>query len=450
MDRRGSEPLAIDNDGYRVCAVERAVARVHRQGQGGDSAGVDRDRGRARDLGIDTGPLPMLGKSVHDDPMHPIVAQRPRREADLPRQRLTAAGDDAVHATVDLSFGCRGVEVLGIDTDDVLQRHAFGGKRLLHHVGGLLLRVVVAAIGDRGAVDEVDGPIVAIVEVPELFFPPGRFQLFLLINSQELRRLREARARRRRRPAPGMMHGEMPARGPAHRESAHGDAVAVDGVVLLDVVHSFKCVHLAGKVVRVGIAAIGVQHESVRRCEVAKRLLPAVDEGQLAQRLAAAVKPDVEPMLKGGAWPIRRGDDQAIGLDRAVDLRDIAADDKACCRGPGGDTLTKLLDAVLALVEQLACDGDLVFLKELAVFQCVMDGVAVDLDIGQEFKQSGLSCQRGAQSVDVAFEADDTGGQADTVELREFDAGRRDRSHLFGDVIRGAIGQDHAGSEEQG
>ena len=77
-------------------------------------------------------------------------------------------------------------------------------------------------------------------------------------------------------PAPGARGGpqrrvvdrELPARGPAHREAAGDEPVLVDAVVLLDVVEALERVDLAGELVGVAVAAVGVQDERVRRREL--------------------------------------------------------------------------------------------------------------------------------------------------------------------------------------
>ena len=65
-----------------------------------------------------------------------------------------------------------------------------------------------------------------------------------------------------------MMDGEVPAGGAAHREAADGDAVVVDGVVLLDAVHRLESVDFAGELVGAAVAAVEAQDEGALRREI--------------------------------------------------------------------------------------------------------------------------------------------------------------------------------------
>ena len=67
----------------------------------------------------------------------------------------------------------------------------------------------------------------------------------------------------------GIMDGELPAGGASHREAPHHQPVLVDRVVSLDVVERLEQVDLAGELVGVAVAAVGMQDERVRRRELA-------------------------------------------------------------------------------------------------------------------------------------------------------------------------------------
>ena len=66
--------------------------------------------------------------------------------------------------------------------DNVHQLDALLAQCLFHHISRLLLPVDLAAIGDRRAMPQVDRPLVAVVQVPQPPFPPGRLERFLLEN----------------------------------------------------------------------------------------------------------------------------------------------------------------------------------------------------------------------------------------------------------------------------
>ena len=90
------------------------------------------------------------------------------------------------------------------------------------------------------------------------------------------------------------MRAQMPTPGAAHRKTAQGDAISIDRVMPFDMRERLEYVHFAGKLEGIAVTAIGMQDEGVRRHKLTGRRLPAVDEVQLAERLAAAVTPDIE------------------------------------------------------------------------------------------------------------------------------------------------------------
>src|SRR5262249_11702671 len=153
------------------------------------------------------------------------------------------------------------------------------------------------AVRDCRQVEQVLGPVDAIVEVERLALVPRRVVLLLLEEPQKLGRLGETGAGGSGGPAVGVVNRVVPARRAAHREAADDDAVAVDWIILRSVIEGLEGVDLAGEVVSVAVAAIGVQDDRVGRVELARALEPPLDEGEFAERLAATVEPEVEPML---------------------------------------------------------------------------------------------------------------------------------------------------------
>ena len=91
------------------------------------------------------------------------------------------------------------------------------------------------------------------------------------------------------------MDGKLPAGCASHREPAHHQTILVDRVVFLDVLDRLEQVDFTGKLVGVAVSAIGMKHERVRRYELARRCLPAIDKAHLAERFAPAVAPHIEP-----------------------------------------------------------------------------------------------------------------------------------------------------------
>src|SRR5687767_4374845 len=109
-----------------------------------------------------------------------------------------------------------------------------------------------------------------------------------------LRRFGKAGARSGRRPFARMVGGEMPACRPSHREPANHDPVFVDLEAPFDVREGLEQVGLAGELIGVAIAAVGLKHEGVSGHERTAAALDLIQEVYFAQSFAPAVKPDVE------------------------------------------------------------------------------------------------------------------------------------------------------------
>ena len=60
------------------------------------------------------------------------------------------------------------VAVWSLRTHHANHPHALLRRGLLHHVGGLLLRIDFAVVGHRRSVEEVDGIVRGVVQVIEL------------------------------------------------------------------------------------------------------------------------------------------------------------------------------------------------------------------------------------------------------------------------------------------
>ena len=172
--------------------------------------------------------------------------------------------------------------MLGRRADHVDQLHPLLLERLGHDVGGLLLVVDLAAVGDGRTLEQVRRHVGAVVKVPEPLLVPRRCERFLLEDPQELGRLGEAGSGRGGGPQAGVVDGVLPARRPAHRKAAGDDAVLVDRIVLLDLLHRLEGVHLAGEAVGVAVAAVEVDHDRIGWHELAFLFQPLIKEAQFA------------------------------------------------------------------------------------------------------------------------------------------------------------------------
>src|SRR4051812_6998318 len=202
--------IPIYGDGRDLCAIERAISGRHLQGEGVDIFAVDFDARRIGDARVYAGARPMLIHAIDANPKHFVVTKGPSRETNFVRRWIAAPGDDRVDAAIDFGLGARFVTVGCVRPDDVRELEAFFFQSLGHDVGGLLLFIDFAAVSHGWTVEQVDGPIGAIIPMPECSLVIGRFDAFVLKNLQEIRRLGKSRSWRGGGPAISVMRGEMP------------------------------------------------------------------------------------------------------------------------------------------------------------------------------------------------------------------------------------------------
>ena len=181
-----------------------------------------------------------------------------------------------------------------------------------------------------------------------------------------------------------MMGGEAPARGAAHRETAHDQPVLIYRVLLAHALERLEQVHFAGKPVGVAVATIEMQHERVWRCEFARRSLALVDERQFRQSLAPAVEPEVQPVAVRARRLIGSRHDQTIRLNRAVNLRHVAPRDEPGRIRPGSETAAQRSGPLHPLLQQRSRDLDLVGLVEFIVSQRPIHRLVIYLYVRQQ------------------------------------------------------------------
>ena len=315
----------------------------------------------------------MLGHGINRHPAHLVIFQGVGDEVDAPKDPLAAGGGDAIDPPLNLAPGVGLVGVAGAQTDDVDQANLFAAEGLIHRVGGLLLAVKLAAVGHGGALEQVGRVIGAIIKMPECFLVPGGRHLLVLLDLEEPGGLGEPRPRITGEPAVAVMGTELPGRRSTHRESTNADPIVVDLVLLLGGVESLQNVDLARESEGVAEAAVRMENDRVGRGEDAKLMLALVDEVDLAEGLATAVEPEVEPVAVRGQGRVGGGHDQAVRLDRAVDLGDVTANDQAGAGGPGGVAVVEILGPGFPLFELSLGLGDLLGIEELLIFECVVN-----------------------------------------------------------------------------
>ena len=117
-------------------------------------------------VSLDSSSLPVLLQRVDLYPVRAVIPKRPGREANLSGNTVPTVARDFVNSPIDLSLGVGCVVVTGLGADDVGELNSFGLECFGHHIGSLLLSVSLTAIGNRRAVEQIEGIIGAIIEMP--------------------------------------------------------------------------------------------------------------------------------------------------------------------------------------------------------------------------------------------------------------------------------------------
>ena len=159
------------------------------------------------------------------------------------------------------------------------------------------------------------------------------------------------------------------------------------------------------------------------------------------------MEPGVEPAWALGRIGKRGRDEQAIGLNRAVDFRDVAANDKAGRVGPGWFSGGKFVRALMAVREEFFCGANVVgTVEEFIVTQRIIHGVKENLHIGNEVDRVGIRLERREFCAEFFYPAFKFGA----VRIRDGEAGRRNRADFVGNVIARAISaHDGDGADEK-
>jgi len=208
-------------------------------------------------------------------------------------------------------------------------------------------------------------------------------------------------------PKASVMACEMPGGCAAHGETAHADAVFIDGIMFADVFERFESVDFADEFVGVAEATVRVEDEGIGRSEFAAIVFAVGDEAEFAEFGVAAVVPEIEAMLVVSGRTESGRNNEAVGLDGAVDFGFVAANDEAGCRVPRCLAVVERPSAGPPFVEKLSGGGKVVGGVENIVVEGVADGVVINLDVGEESEEVGLGLERFFQIVDFVAERGD-------------------------------------------
>ncbi len=386
-----------------MIAVQRAKAGAHLEGKGGHIFGADAEGVAVDDVGVDARFLPVLLQTVDRHPFHAVVTQGVGGESNLSGDFDATLLEDFGEAFLDLDLGIGVVLVPHAGADDVFEFQAFLFHVAGHDVGGLLLFVLLPAVGDGRALVEVGRVFRRVVEPPKLLFPPcglGFLGENVLINGG----FRKSGARGGRGPDARVMRRHVPGRRAAHRETADGDAVVVDAIAALGVFEGLEGVDLPGELHGVAIAAVGMQDEGVLGRELPGFGLSLGDEPHFAQLVVPPMVPDVEAMPPLPGRIVGCGDHQAVGLGGTVDPGSIAAHDESGRGRPGSPAGAERLGPFEALLQQLLRRGDIALGIEDVLTDNALDGIVIDFNVGDQVEGLGLVPEGGPEPVEAPFQ----------------------------------------------
>ena len=269
----------------------------------------------------------------------------------------------------------------GFRADEAFEFQAFFGHRGFHEIGGFFLAVDFAGVGEGGDVEEVAGDAGGFVVAPEELLPRGARLAAWGESLGEDGRLGETGAGRGGAPEAGEVGGEVPRAAAAHRETGDGDAHRVDGILCADGGEGFHHIHYPGEFRGVAEATVGNERDDAFRRELGRSGFALGEEGELGAFLAAAEEPDHRG--RGLREVEFGGDDEAVGLDGAVEFGAVAADDEAAGFEPRGFFRAELRGAFAAFGEEVFGEGDFLRGIKRVVVEGPRHGFVENLDVGQ-------------------------------------------------------------------
>jgi hypothetical protein len=286
-----------------------------------------------------------------------------------------------------------------------------------------------------------------VVQAPEVLFPQGGFQFLVLEDAQEFGGFAETGSGSGGGPAGGVVHGEMPAGGAAEGKPADHQAVRIDGEASLDILQGFPGIGFAGEPGAVAVTPVGMEDEGPRWGELPAPAGTFRHEGQFAQLLAPAVKPEVQPARRA----VRRNgavrNHQPVRLDRSIDPGEVAQGHGTGPLQPRGLAPGQRPEAFPALRELAAGGGEFVGLVDFPVSNRPLDGFLEDLDVGESVAMGGGEAW--LHGLDRRGQGCRALQQLGSQGFGDADAGRGHRTDCVRPVVRGSIGVGCDGMTEQ-
>ncbi len=233
---------------------------------------------------------------------------------------IAASFGQLCHTFVDDLHGIRIDAVSHAGTDDMPQSYAAPLKCSFHDIGGLFLDVLFTAVSNGRALNKIDGRLIAVVHVPECFFPWLWVERFFLKELQELGSFRKTGSRIGGKPIARIMNGHLPATCSAHGKTSNADQVWIDSIAVADRFNSFESVDFAGQFECIGVPTVRMKDD-----RFFGRVSPFVfhsleNKVVFAERLASTMKPNIQSEVIRTIVVVIFGYNQSVRLSRAVDF----------------------------------------------------------------------------------------------------------------------------------
>ena len=153
------------------------------------------------------------------------------------------------------------------------------------------------------------------------------------------------------------------------------------GAVLdLGVGDGLEHVGFAGELEAVAQASVGVEDVGAGRSEFTAAFHAFCEESQFGELVIAAVQPDIQTRRSGGCFV---GNDDAVGLDGAVDAGAESAHDESLGPRPGSIAGFQRLEAGASFLQQLSGGGGLLEVVKFAPLQGSENRDGKDFDVGE-------------------------------------------------------------------
>ncbi len=323
----------------------------------------------------------MLFKKINLNPKHLVITQGIGGETNPFGNCGTAFFNNGIDTIADFFFRSRMITVPGFWPDNMTKLNALFFQIGFHDISSLLLIINLAAISNNWKIGEVDGPIRAIIPMKQLLFPSIGGDDFFLKYSKEIRGFRKTSTRSCCGPSSRVMHCKLPACCTAHRETANHNTVAINRIIVFNMIHCFDAIYFACELIGATISAIQLQHHAARRNELARTTHHTFNKVQLRKFFPSAMAPEIKPALAISHTGVISRDSDAIGLNRIINFGTITTNNQTGSSSPRRFTFGKRLSTIHTQLQVFLGDWEFLGIVKFVVGKSVANAVMKDFNI---------------------------------------------------------------------